>query len=123
MARWREHDDRDKPTAVVVVLCRPCSKRLIVHHPRLYAEMDQREPHPGTMELCLLCRNRDGVTCPLAKSFGGQGVEILPKPSIMWLDGARSVTGPVACYSSAPKSCSRREVLALVGDLVDVFTR
>ena len=119
LKRWREHDGRDEPTPVVVVLCRPCSKRLIVPHPRLYGELDDREPHPGTMGLCILCRHRDGVRCPLAKSSGGQGVAILPRPSIMFIDGHRSVTGAFPHYSSEPKSCDRREVLTLVGGPVD----
>ena len=118
LERWREHDDDDRPTATVVVLCRPCGKRLIDPHPRLYAKLDEREPHPGTMELCLLCRNRVGVTCPLALCHGGPapGVAIYPAPSVFFVKASKSsLSGPHVGYASMPKSCSRREVLALVG--------
>lgn len=85
LARWHECDPWDRPTspAVVVVLCRGCSDRLIEPHPRLYVRLDQLAPCPGAMSVCLHCTQRDGVMCrsPEAKQNGGPGL------TYGWADG------------------------------------
>jgi hypothetical protein len=86
LSRWRECDAFDKPTMVVVVLCDRCSKKLIDPHPRLYLQLQEHEPFPGVMEICVDCPMRKGVSCysPLAKHNGGTGMRI---------DGARGIGG------------------------------
>ena len=72
---WMEHDDQDKPTAVAVILCGPCSDRIIESHPRLYARLPKNSPFPGCMPVCVDCIYRDGLCCThkLLKSNGGPG--------------------------------------------------
>jgi hypothetical protein len=86
LSKWRECDPFDKPTMVVVVLCDRCSKKLIDPHPRLYIALQQHEPFPGVMQICIDCPMRRGVSCysPLAKHNGGTGMRI---------DGARAFGG------------------------------
>jgi hypothetical protein len=113
--RWREHDDDDKPTPVVVVLCKDCSRQLVKPHPRLYAALQEFEHHPGSMELCQLCRNRDGVSCPLSMALGGPGVAIAPAPSKLFIRASKpSLSGLHISWREA-RECSRREVLAIAG--------
>jgi hypothetical protein len=84
LTRWIEHDEDDKPTAVVVVLCKACADRLVDPHPRLYRPMEEHEPAPGSMPICLDCVHRVGVRCthPAARANGGRGVELaLPRPT------------------------------------------
>lgn len=113
LRRWREHDNEDRPTPVVVVLCRKCEDRLIETHPRLFSPLDRNEPHAGSMALCVDCIHRVGVRCPLAKHNGGPGVLITtPRPSDVHVcrrgKGARS--GWIKWYPGPPKACDRREV-------------
>jgi hypothetical protein len=111
LTRWRECDEWDKPTMVVVVLCQKCSRKLIEPHPRLYHQLQEAEPFPGSMQICLDCPMRDGISCksPLAKHNGGPG---------MLIDGARGFAGffcggPNAgyrrLYSSPPTSCAGKD--------------
>jgi len=44
---WQEHDERDKPEAIVVWLCQACEKKLIKPHPRLYRPLQANEPFPA----------------------------------------------------------------------------
>lgn len=84
LARWRECDDGDRPTPVLVVLCDNCGDALIEPHPRAYSLLSPNEPAPGAMPLCLDCRHRAGAACghPAAKANGGPGVMLtLPRPS------------------------------------------
>jgi len=76
LERWLEHDDTDRPTATVVILCGDCSDRLIEPHPRLYRRMMLYEPHPGCMPLCRPCQHREGISCTHEdlKANGGQGL-------------------------------------------------
>lgn len=122
--RWIEHDEWDRPTAVVIVLCAPCAKRLIAPHPRLYAAMPRHKPHPGTMMLCVGCRHRDGLRCahPGARANGGAGVLVTsPAPLRAFMDGTRNGrrTGWVAeIYPSAPTSCDGRATQPTATDTV-----
>jgi len=73
---WQEHDARDRPDIRIVVLCRPCSGKLIAPHPRLYRPLGVNEPFPAAMDLCRDCRFRDGVSCThwRNKANGGPGL-------------------------------------------------
>jgi hypothetical protein len=111
LERWREHDANDAPTNVVVVLCRGCSDRLIEKHPRLYARLEWNQPYPGTMGLCLDCRHRDGVTCPLTQFNGGGGVNIVvAKPfNAHVCRSPRRLSGWIQMWRSPATNCDRRE--------------
>lgn len=113
-SRWRECDEWDQLTNVVITLCRACERRLIDRHPRLYHRLSVHEPWPGTLELCALCLHRDGSRCQLAKINGGPGVVLRgPKPTVMFLDGTRGGrrAGWVEkIYDSEPRACDRRQL-------------
>lgn len=111
--RWREHDDADRPTSVVVVLCRECES-IIEPHPRLYARLDPFEPHPGSMAICTNCRFRVGLACdhPNLLEKGGPGLKLIyPKPGVMFVDGVRNGRrfGAQILTYSAPAKCEVRE--------------
>jgi chromosome partitioning protein len=114
LERWREHDESDLPTNIVVVLCIPCGERLIGPHPRLYSRLDF-EHHPGSMEICILCRHREGVSCPMARFNGGPGVGIAPAPSKFHVRSSVKALSGVRLSWREAESCTGREVLALVG--------
>lgn len=83
--KWREHNEWDKPTEVLVVLCAGCSKRPINPHPRVYAFVDKWAPEPGAMALCVGCLFNDSLLCrsPLRKANGGPGLEVrFPQPDV-----------------------------------------
>jgi hypothetical protein len=104
---WREHDDRDRPEQVYLVLCPDCSRRLIEPHPRLYSRLRQHEPSPGVMPTCGDCRYRQGVRCshPCLKANGGDGLLLrFPEPTTahLYYGGGRGewvklYHGPVVC--------------------------
>jgi len=73
---WQEHDGRDEPEPIAVMLCTTCSSDLIDRHPRAYVRISRRAPFPGIMDLCLDCRYRAGVTCthPDRLANGGPGL-------------------------------------------------
>ena len=50
---WQEHDSRDEPEPIAVMLCTRCSARLITPHPRVYSRIPRRAPFPGIMDLCI----------------------------------------------------------------------
>lgn len=109
LRRWREHNQFDKPEPIAVILCAPCSDRLIEKHPRLYAEISANTPEPGTEAICLDCPHRDGVACrcPLAVRNGGEGMAMVaPKPSIVHLNrGGKGRSGWEKIYDAPPKGC------------------
>jgi hypothetical protein len=74
MQRWRECDEWDQPTSVIVVLCERCAKRLIDPHPRLYMPLWPSDPIPGMLPICDDCPHRQATRCVLAKASGGGGV-------------------------------------------------
>lgn len=78
---WQEHDDADRPELVYVVLCNPCSARVIDPHPRLYRELAPNEPAPGVMRICGHCEHQQLGRCcsPLLRRNGGPGLK-LPDP-------------------------------------------
>jgi len=103
---WQERDDADQPEPIAVLLCPPCSARLIEPHPRLYSGLPFNEPFAGTMGLCAPCRFRDGVRCthPDLRANGGPGLTIqadTPVPA----PGRRRV------YVRPATGCAGREVL------------
>ncbi len=115
LTRWLEHDERDQPTAVVVVLCRPCSDRIIEPHPRLYAALDEYAPHSGSMALCRECSRRSGVSCthPDLKANGGAGLNItMRRPDTAFVSGRGAGgrrTGWVhRIYHAPPSACAGR---------------
>lgn len=112
LQRWREHDKADKPTPTVVVLCGTCADRIIESHPRLYAQLDRNEPYPGVMGLCVDCKHRQGVSCPLAKFVGGPGVTIIgPKPTTAHVQRSpRRLSGWIEIWPGPARDCDRREV-------------
>lgn len=113
LTRWRECDDSDEPTRVVVMLCERCTKKLINKHPRLYAEMDAYEPLPGSMGCCFRnCPHRDGLTCnnPKLSHLGGSGLLIrFPTPTVAFVDGTTpgggKRIGSVQKWWHAPPEC------------------
>lgn len=117
LRRWREHDNEDRPTPVVVVLCKRCEDRLIEKHPRLFSPLDAHEPHAGSMALCVDCIHRDGVRCTLAQHNGGPGVLITtPKPTMIHVcrRGKGQRSGWMTWYPGPPKACDRREVANMI---------
>jgi len=103
---WQECDDADQPEPIAVLLCPPCSARIIESHPRLYYGLPFNEPFAGTMGLCAPCRFRVGVRCthPALKANGGPSLTIqadTPVPA----PGRRRV------YVRPATGCAGREVL------------
>lgn len=89
-SRWMEHDELDRPTTTVVMLCQPCADQIIVPHERLYSPLHVYAPMPGSMmNLCQPCHYRDGLDCthPAQFKMGGSGLLIrYPKPSLMHIN-------------------------------------
>jgi hypothetical protein len=114
MRRWRECDELDHPTPVVVVLCPKCSGELIEKHPRLYIELGWCEPDPGSMPLCSDCRHRRGTSCPMSIKSGGPGVLLVkPQPSRVHVCRVpRRNSGWINVWPAWPKSCDRKETAA-----------
>lgn len=113
LRRWRECDEWDKATRVIVVLCAECSDRLIEPHARLYIAIEHNAPLPGAMDLCSLCRHRDGTRCasPLLKANGGAGLRVeYSRPSEMFIDGT-GFHGCVRTYAWPPVACAGREAV------------
>ncbi len=90
---WREHDEKDQPEPLYVLLCKKCEDKIIEPHPRLYAPVDPGEPSPGVMPACIGCRFSAAVACrsPLLKANGGPGLPLrYPPPSTAFVDGRRN---------------------------------
>jgi hypothetical protein len=113
-ARWMEHDEQDRPEPIAVVLCKKCSDMLIEPHPRLYREMDEHEPLPGCMPICVNCPYRDGTRCthPDLIANGGQGLKVtMPKPTTFHvLASPRSKSGWVTTYHGPVSGCAGLEL-------------
>lgn len=113
---WREHDDRDRPEMIFVVLCAACADKIIVPHPRLYARLDKNEPAPGVMQICGGCSLRAGSRCtsPLAIANGGDGLRF-PAADITFhvlVRGPGARSGWHRKWSHEPATChgfERRE--------------
>ncbi len=103
---WQECDDVDRPEPIAVLLCPPCSARLIEPHPRLYYVLPFNEPFAGTMGLCAPCRFRDDVRCthPDLKANGGPGL-------IIQADTPIPAPGRRRVYVRPAMGCVGREVL------------
>lgn len=117
LTRWLECEDSDREEAIVVVLCRQCSDRLIEPHPRLYRQLAPHEPMVGVLQLCVGCVHRDGVRCtnPAAQINGGPGLEVVfPKPTRIhvYFGGGRG--GWKHLYHGHATECSGRELPAEV---------
>lgn len=115
LLKWNECDEYDKPTAVIVVLCGDCSKRLIDPHPRLYRPIDKWQPWPGGMDLCVGCKHLEALACksPLLKANGGPGLALHPGASIsahLNYGGGRGEFKKY--YKGPPTACDGREELA-----------
>lgn len=83
---WMECDEWDRDQPVFVVLCAPCSKRLVNPHPRLYKPVDPWTPALGILGICEGCTHYAALTCrsPLARYNGGPGLDFeFPKPTHM----------------------------------------
>lgn len=114
-SRWREHDDNDNPTTVVVLLCKACGDAIIEPHPRLYERLDYFCPAPGSMPVCADCKFRNGVTCKHSdlKGNGGLGLPLkMPKPGVMFVDGRDSKGKPFGYQMTqfkGPVICDAKE--------------
>jgi len=107
--RWRECAPFDKPTMVVVVLCKYCSRKLIDRHPRLYIPLSPHQPFPGVMQICVDCPRRSGVSCNslLAKHNGGTGMRIegpAPTAAHLYFGGGRGKF--MKMYTGEVTSCA-----------------
>ena len=110
---WQEHDSRDEPESIAVMLCTTCSKRLITPHPRVYRRIPRRAPFPGIMDLCIDCRFRAGVTCthPDRVSNGGEGLQIDAAPG-MWAHARTAIGGrTLTLYAYPPRACAEHETV------------
>lgn len=113
LERWIECDEWDRVTKTLVVLCSPCSRRLIDPHPRLYMHVDAREPRPGSFPLCADCRLREDLRCtsPRAKANGGPGVEVTVKaPTSVHLNYGGGRGRFAQMWSQWPTACAQRVV-------------
>ncbi len=106
---WQEHDGRDEPESIAVMLCTACSERLIDLHPRVYVRISRRAPFPGIMDLCIDCRHRAGVTCihPDRLANGGPGLHIDAAPGMP--AHARGY-GSFTTYAYPPRACAGQSV-------------
>lgn len=89
LVRYREYDEWDRPTYTLVVLCPRCGKQLIEPHARLYSTLDNYQPWPGAVPLCVGCVHMKNLGCshPSAKANGGPGVLLtIPKPTPVHLN-------------------------------------
>lgn len=116
---WVECDDRDVPTAALLVCCGACEKREIEPHPRLYQRVANNEPRPGAMVQCAGCRFLEAIPLrrcahPQLKANGGPGLVLrAPKPIRAFLCG----TGLGGLHTLYPKPpvCTGREEPPRVG--------
>jgi hypothetical protein len=120
LSRWLEHDVRDRVPGrpVVVVLCAGCAELLVESHPRLYRELENGEPFPGCMGICIDCKLRVGVACssPVAELNGGPGLKFTwdtPPTHAHICRSPRRLSGFVTMYSSPVRTCSERKTLIL----------
>ena len=111
---WTEHDDRDQPERRFICLCARCSDKLIEPHPRLYSDLPDNTPAPGTMALCIQCVHRKGLNCTsrLAKFNGGPGINVtVAKPMVVHMDGTKGGkrwSRWLNHYSTPPTACTGR---------------
>lgn len=117
LALWREHDEQDRPEAIVVNLCDRCSRKLIEPHPRLYEELARNAPWPGAIGICTACVHRDGLRCahPDAKANGGIGVALtIARPHQVHLcRSPRRLSGWVKLWPAPAEDCRQREVVTI----------
>jgi hypothetical protein len=118
LVRWLEHDEWDKPTRTIVVLCEPCGARLIDPHHRLYVALERNRPWTGCMGLCVRCQHRRGTSCahPDAKVNGGPGLEIVTaEPTRMHIYCSRNSGGRFSGWRTEwpepARSCAGRLLL------------
>jgi len=109
---WQEHDSRDEPAPIAVMLCTRCSPRLIDPHPRLYHRIPPNAPFAGIMDLCVDCRFRDGVRCthPALKANGGAGLVVDADPGArahVNLGGGHGTF--LTIYRDPPRACAGRQ--------------
>jgi hypothetical protein len=110
ISRWQEHDHNDKPEPRIIVLCSKCSDRMIEPHPRLYKKLEDNDPWPGAMEICLDCKFRSGTSCssPDAKANGGNGVMLtIAKPFTGFIDGPK-YSGPFVNWPKPAEACKQK---------------
>lgn len=113
LVRWRECDDDDRPTGVIVVTCHRCWERHVTMSGRLYIDLWPNEHHPGSLPLCQRCPHRRELACLLAKANGGPGVKIGPPPER--IEGVRPGPLQPGWRWSPAERCSGLKVPALAG--------
>jgi hypothetical protein len=124
LGRWQECDETDTPTSAVLVLCRDCDQRLLAPHPRLYLSLDPNAPCPGSMELCVDCVFRAGVTCTQSdlRANGGLGLAITCATPIQ-VHLQRRGPGPRCSwhtiYPHAPSACAGRRTEPVAAPTAD----
>ena len=109
VSRWQECDDNDKAQAIVIVICKDCS-RIIEPHPRLYKQLGPNEPFPGTMKICVDCKFRDKAHCTHPRSVwnGGHGLRVdIEKPTVAFVRPG----GMKFIYHSEARDCDGKEKL------------
>jgi hypothetical protein len=105
LERWQEAGEFDEPGAVIVLLCEPCARRLIVPHPRLYRCLALFKPYPGAEKFCLDCRHRRELECghPDLMRNGGKGLALTgPSPLLACVRPG----GLKTIYPGPPTSCA-----------------
>lgn len=114
LTKWLEHDERDRPEPIVVILCQRCARDLIAPHPRLYRELQAWEPTPGSMPLCVNCRFVDDLACthPKLKANGGPGLILtMPRPTEMHVcRSPRRLSGWIKIYHGPVSACEGRQL-------------
>lgn len=118
LERWQEHDEKDRPEGLVVILCHRCSEKIIEPHARLYRQLYPMEPFPGAHGICVGCVNRmtgvgGGLGCTVAKMNGGQGLSLRgPKQiraHLCFRGKNRNQSGWRTLWSGHVEQCSRRD--------------
>jgi hypothetical protein len=111
---WQEHDEQDKPEALVVCLCAACAVKLIGPHPRLYRQLSEHEPFPGAMACCIGCRFAQAMSCsnPDSAGKGGDGLGLLyPPPARMHINRGGGRGGWTTVYIGAVQCGGRQDGL------------
>lgn len=107
---WQECDDNDQPEKIYFRLCKPCAKRIIKPHPRLYQSVDPNQPLPGLSDICDNCIHREGYNCNQTLASNGPGLKMFiaaPFVAHFYRSGGRS--GWERIYTEQAHACTRRQ--------------
>ena len=107
---WQECDDADQPEKIYILLCKPCAKKLIKPHPRLYIDLQRNQPIPGMMPICDNCVYREGYKCSQTLAAGGPGLRVqISAPSVchVYYGGGRGEW--LKLWSMTAHGCTQRK--------------